>query len=92
MICETLTNRDFFAMTVFNDCFIILSPSLFFDENPPFCHFYPQLWTGLRLETACIERTKRIKFEELKKDNNFDKISAANYRNIVEGILLYSTW
>ena len=43
-----------------------------------------------RLETACIERTKRIKFAELKKDNNFDKISAANYRKIVEGILLYN--
>ena len=45
-----------------------------------------------RLETACIERTKRIKFAELKKDNNFDKISDANYRKIVEGILLYCTW
>ena len=45
-----------------------------------------------RLETACIERTKRIRFAELKKDNNFDKISPANYRKIVEGILLYSTW
>ena len=40
-----------------------------------------------RLETACIERTKRIKFTEFKKDNNFDKISAANYRRIVEGML-----
>ena len=40
-----------------------------------------------RLETACIERTKRIKFTEFKKDNNFDKISAANYRKIVEGML-----
>ena len=40
-----------------------------------------------RLETACIERTKRIKFAEFKKDNNFDKISAANYRKIVEGML-----
>ena len=45
-----------------------------------------------RLETVCIERTKRIKFSELKNDNNFDKISAANYRKIVEGILLYNTW
>ena len=43
-----------------------------------------------RLETACIERTKRIKFAELKNDNNFDKISPANYRKIVEGILLYT--
>ena len=40
-----------------------------------------------RLETACIERTKRIKFTEFKKDNTFDKISAANYRKIVEGML-----
>ena len=40
-----------------------------------------------RLETACIKRTKRIKFAEFKKDNNFDKISAANYRKIVEGML-----
>ena len=40
-----------------------------------------------RLETACIKRAKRIKFAEFKKDNNFDKISAANYRKIVEGML-----
>ena len=40
-----------------------------------------------RLEMACIKRTKRIKFAEFKKDNNFDKISAANYRKIVEGML-----
>ena len=40
-----------------------------------------------RLETACIERTKGIKFAEFKKDKNFDKISAANYRKIVEGML-----
>ena len=39
------------------------------------------------LETACIKRTRRIKFAEFKKDDNSDKISAANYRKIVEGML-----
>ena len=41
-----------------------------------------------RLETACIERAKQIKFAELKNDKNFDKICASNYRKIVEGMLL----
>ena len=41
-----------------------------------------------RLESECVERAKDIQFSELKKDNNFDKISAANYRKIVEGMLL----
>ena len=40
-----------------------------------------------RLECECVERAKDIQFSELKKDNNFDKISAANYRQIVEGML-----
>ncbi|CAH3022373.1 unnamed protein product [Porites evermanni] len=41
-----------------------------------------------RLETACIERAKKIQFAELKNDTNFDKICASNYRKIVEGMLL----
>ena len=41
-----------------------------------------------RLERECIAIAKHIQFSELKKDNNFDKISAANYRKIVEGVLL----
>ena len=40
-----------------------------------------------RLECECVERAKDIQFSELKKDNNFDKVSAANYRQIVEGML-----
>ena len=45
---------------------------------------------GLKmLEAECIERAKRIKFApDMKKDKNFDKISADNYRKIVEGMLL----
>ena len=31
---------------------------------------------------------KHIQFSELKKDNNFDKISAANYRKIDEGMFI----
>ena len=41
-----------------------------------------------RLETACIERAKKIQFAELKNDTNFDKICDSNYRKIVEGMLL----
>ena len=41
-----------------------------------------------RLERECIAIAKRIQFSELKKDNNFGKISADNYRKIVEGMLL----
>ena len=40
-----------------------------------------------RLETACIQRAKRIRFTALKRDNNFEKICARNYRKIVEGML-----
>ncbi|CAH3022375.1 unnamed protein product [Porites evermanni] len=40
-----------------------------------------------RLECECVEWAKDIQFSEVKKDNNFDKISAANYRQIVEGML-----
>ena len=45
---------------------------------------------GLKmLEAECIKRAKRIKFApDMKKDKNFDKISADNYRKIVEGMLL----
>ena len=45
---------------------------------------------GLKmLEAECIERAKRIKFApDLKTDKNLDKISADNYRKIVEGMLL----
>ena len=39
------------------------------------------------LETACIQRAKRIRFAVMKKDNNFDKICVRNYRKIVEGML-----
>ena len=38
------------------------------------------------LETACIQRAKRIRFADMKNDNDFDKISADNYRKIVEGM------
>ena len=41
-----------------------------------------------RLESECVERAKHIQFSELKKDNNFDKISASSYRKIVEVMLL----
>ena len=39
-----------------------------------------------RLRTACIEIAQRIKFQELKKDNIYQKISFSNYRKIVEGM------
>ena len=38
------------------------------------------------LETACIQRAKRIRFADMKNDNDYDKISADNYRKIVEGM------
>ena len=38
------------------------------------------------LETACIQRAKRIRFAYMKNDNDYDKISADNYRKIVEGM------
>ena len=38
------------------------------------------------LETACIQRAKGIRFANMKNDNDFDKISADNFRKIVEGM------
>ena len=37
------------------------------------------------LETACIQRAKRIRFADMKNDNDYDKITADHYRKIVEG-------
>ena len=39
-----------------------------------------------RLQTACIEEAKKMKFKDLKNHNMYEKISSSNYRKIVEGI------
>jgi len=39
-----------------------------------------------RLQTECIKRAQRIKFQDLKNDNIYQKISFSNYRTIVEGM------
>ena len=39
-----------------------------------------------RLETAYTQRAMCIRFADMKNDNDFDKISADNYRKIVEGM------
>ena len=39
-----------------------------------------------RLQTACIESAQCIKFQDLKNDNIYQKISFTNYRKIVEGM------
>ena len=40
-----------------------------------------------RLKEACIEKAKRTNFKELKNDQMYEKITLANYRRIVEGIV-----
>ncbi|CAH3192455.1 unnamed protein product [Porites evermanni] len=39
-----------------------------------------------RLQTACIEAAKKMKFKDLKNHNMYEKISSSNYRKIVEGM------
>ena len=39
-----------------------------------------------RLQTACIEEAKKMKFKDLKNHNMYEKISSSNYRKIVEGM------
>ena len=39
-----------------------------------------------RLQTACIESAQCIKFQDLKNDNIYQKISFSNYRKIVKGM------
>ena len=39
-----------------------------------------------RLQTACIEKAKEMKFKDLKNHNMYEKISFSNYRKIVEGM------
>ena len=39
-----------------------------------------------RLQTACIEEAKKMKFKDLKNHNTYEKISSSNYRKIVEGM------
>ena len=39
-----------------------------------------------KLRTACIKIAQCIKFQDLKKDNIYQKISFSNYRKIVEGM------
>ena len=39
-----------------------------------------------RLQTACIEEAKKMKFKDLKNHNIYEKISSSNYRKIVEGM------
>ena len=39
-----------------------------------------------RLQTACIEEAKEMKFKDLKNHNTYEKISSSNYRKIVEGM------
>ena len=39
-----------------------------------------------RLQTACIEIAQCIKFQDLKNDNIYQKISFSNYQKIVEGM------
>ena len=40
-----------------------------------------------KLEKACVEKAKLMRFDELKRHKMFDKISALNYRMIAEGII-----
>ena len=40
-----------------------------------------------KLKEACIEKAKRTNFKELKNDLMYEKITLANYRRIVEGIV-----
>ena len=40
----------------------------------------------IRLQTACIEEAKEMKFKDLKNHNMYEKISSSNYRKIVEGM------
>ena len=42
-----------------------------------------------RLQTACIKRASCIKFNDLKNDKIYQKISFSNYRKIVEGMFDY---
>ena len=39
-----------------------------------------------RLQTACIEKAKKMKFKDLKNHNMYEKISSSNFRKIVEGM------
>ena len=39
-----------------------------------------------RLQTACIEEAKKMKFKDLKNHNMYEKISSSNFRKIVEGM------
>ncbi|XP_073230828.1 BTB and MATH domain-containing protein 36-like [Porites lutea] len=39
-----------------------------------------------RLQMACIEKTKEMKFKDLKNHNMYEKISSSNFRKIVEGM------
>ena len=39
-----------------------------------------------RLQTACIEKAKKMKFKALKNHNKYEKISSSNFRKIVEGM------
>ena len=39
-----------------------------------------------RLQTACIEEAKEMKFKDLKNHKMYQKISSSNYRKIVEGM------
>ena len=39
-----------------------------------------------RLQTACIEKAKEMKFKDLKNHKMYEKISSSNFRKIVEGM------
>ena len=40
-----------------------------------------------RLQTACIEKAKEMKFKDLKNHKMYEKISSSNFRKIVEGMV-----
>ena len=40
-----------------------------------------------RLQTACIEKAKEMKFKDLKNHKMYEKISSSNFRKIVEGMI-----